>query len=208
MVVAAAKVRLLCTDAEAALVRSSRKPELEQLSKVEIKRLAVQARKLADKWRGLARGQSRDRRKATGSSELDKNTKLKAQIFRDAQDALEAELNKPAAAPIAITKPIPPSSKQRTSEHRKVRAAVRKGMAAAEDLMNLKKQAKKSVPAKKHAAQPAPPNAAVSASAVAAAPPKHSSAAANPAATPAAKPPAHLPAAHLPTAVPAAEEAA
>ena len=90
----------------------------------------------------MGRGQSRNNRRATGKSDLAENTRIKEQIFRDALDAFEAQLAKPAvAAPAA--KPIPPTSKERSSEHRATRAAIRKGLTATEDLLNTKAAKKK-----------------------------------------------------------------
>ena len=79
MTIPASKVRSCCTSSETALVRASRKGELEQLSHAALKRLAVRAGTLSDKWRDLGRGQSRVRRRKVGFGEIDANTKLKAQ---------------------------------------------------------------------------------------------------------------------------------
>ena len=59
MTVSAAKVKALCTSAEASLVRASRKTDLARLDGAEVKKLADRARELRDKWRDLNRGQSR-----------------------------------------------------------------------------------------------------------------------------------------------------
>ncbi len=61
MTVPAAKVKALCTASEVSLVRSSRKAELAQLDGAEVKKLAILARQLRDKWRDLNRRQSRAR---------------------------------------------------------------------------------------------------------------------------------------------------
>ncbi len=140
MTIPASKVKALCTSSEVALVRASRKPELEQLSHAEVKRLAVRARKLFDKWQGLGRGQSRDRLRQTGSSSTDANTELKVQIFRETLDSFEARLAKldASAAPKGkAAKPI--RKKDRVADHRANRAVVRKGLNLVEELLDAGK---------------------------------------------------------------------
>jgi LmbE family N-acetylglucosaminyl deacetylase len=147
MVISASRVKSICTSSETALVGASRKPELSQMSAVDIKRLAVRARKLSDKWSLLARGQSRRQRRNTGVSSVDANTVLKAQIFREALEAFEAQLRSldRSSPPVAKTTRTP-TKKQRSSEHRAKRAAIRKGMSAVEDLFNAQKRQKRSKP--------------------------------------------------------------
>src|SRR5580765_2623151 len=115
MTISAAKIKAICTREETALVRASRKPELDKLSKAEIKRLAVRARKLHDKWQGLGRGQSRSKRRAVGTSGVDPNTRLKAQIFREAIERFESQLKAPVARS-AAKGPRPKTKKQRSGE--------------------------------------------------------------------------------------------
>ncbi len=138
MTIPAAKVKALCTESEAALVRASRKGELELLSHAEVKQLAVRARKLVGKWRDLKRGQSRTRGREAGFGEADANTKLKKQLFLEALTSFEARLEKlEAKGAHTAAKPAPKTTKKhRTVEHRATRAAVRKGMVAAQDLVN------------------------------------------------------------------------
>jgi len=154
MAVPAAKVKAICTGAEIALVRASRKPELAQLSAGELKRYAVRARQHFDKWQDLSRGQSRDRRRQTGSSDIDANTRLKAQIFREALDAFEAQLAKvdPGAPHSGKTPRTKAKKKVRAGEHRATRAAVRKGMTIVEKSLNAGAAKKKAAAA----AAPAP----------------------------------------------------
>ncbi len=144
--ISASKVKLLCTRSEIAIVRASRKPQLEQLSAAEVKRLVVRTRKLFDKWQSLGRGQSRARRRKIGSSALDTNMRLKSQIFRDALQSFEAQLAKLdfSVAPSANTS-RPKIKKARTRGHRTTRAAIRKGMTSVKDLLNIRdtKQAKR-----------------------------------------------------------------
>lgn len=147
MTIPAVKVKSICTKEEIALVRASRAPELEQLSAVEVKRLAVRARELFNKWQALSRKQSRQSGRQTGASEVDKNTRMKVEIFREARATLEARLEKIGAAVAAGATPVPtPRHKtkvDRNAEHRVTRAAVRKGMTAVEDLLNAgRKRAK------------------------------------------------------------------
>ncbi len=157
MSVAASKVKSLCTDAEVALVRASRSPELEKHSAAEIKPLATRARKLFDKWQGLSRKQSRSRNRQVGSAEEDSNTRLKAQIFREALDAFEgrqAKLSETGKTGTKGSRAAAKTKKSRAAEHRQARAAVRAGMTAALDLTNAKPVAKKK-PKKAAVAKPA-----------------------------------------------------
>lgn len=153
MTVPAAKVKALCTSAEASLVRASRKADLTRLDRAEVKKLADRARALRDKWRDLNRSQSRGKG-ATHDAAAVSNSKLKEEIFREAQESFDAhlaKLDKDGAA--AAQKPRAKVTKERrAAEHRATRAAVRKGMSAAEDLLNVEKRSK----APRHAAPPKP----------------------------------------------------
>jgi hypothetical protein len=155
MAIAASKVKAICSAAEVKLVRASRKGEIEKLTPAEVKRLAAQAKKLADKWHSLGRGQSRARNRKVGFGEADANTQLKGQIFREALEAFQAKLAQPEKLAGGSGKSAAKKSKQdRAAEHRATRAAVRKGMTAVEDLLDESEQPKKK-PAK--AAKPAAP---------------------------------------------------
>jgi hypothetical protein len=162
MAIAASKVKAICSAAEVKLVRASRKGEIEKLSHAEVKRLAAQAKKLADKWHSLGRSQSRSRNRKVGFGEADANTQLKGQIFREALDAFQAKLAQPeksagGSGKLAAKK----SKKDRAAEHRATRAAVRKGMTAVEDLLDESAQPKKKLAkATKPAAPPQPKPAA------------------------------------------------
>lgn len=164
MAISASRIKAVCTSSEVALVRASRSPELQRLSAAEIKRLAVRARKLSDKWLGLGRGQSRDRRRQTGASTLDANTQLKAQIFREALDSFEAQLatldsSSQSTRGASVTRQRN-TKKQRAVGHRSTRAAIRKGMNVVEDLLNAEIQgARAKAPA---APKPKPASSAVS----------------------------------------------
>jgi hypothetical protein len=157
MTVAASKVNSVCTAAEAALVRASRKPVLEKLTAAELKRNIARARKLFDKWQGQGRTQARTQVCREGTPDLESNTKLKAQIFREALDSFEAR-----AAKLSVSgKPASKDKRSRAAEHRTRRAAVRKGMTATLDVVNSQRAAAK--PAKKKAKPIAQPTATKSA---------------------------------------------
>ncbi|MBX9790998.1 MAG: hypothetical protein K2Y37_18925 [Pirellulales bacterium] len=146
MTIPAAKVKSLCTSAEIELVRASRKPQLDELSPAELKRLAARARKLHDKWRDTKRSQARHKSRVAGLGKPADNTKLKAQIFREALESFEDRLQKltssnsakSAAKPAAKSpaKSKPKTKAKRAVDHRHRRAAVRKGLAVVKDLFN------------------------------------------------------------------------
>ncbi len=144
MIVPASKVKALCSASETALVRSSRKPQLEQLSATELKRLSARARKLFDKWQALGREQARARSRAGTPKSDASNTALKTQIFRDALTSFEARLAKLAKSAESTAKKSKPKTKKvRAAAHRATRAAVRKGMTAVEDLVNASARKRK-----------------------------------------------------------------
>ena len=125
MTIPSSTVRSLCTSSEIALVRASRKGQIERLGHTELKRLAIRARKLYDKWHGLSRGQSRTRSRQIGVGDPDANTKVKAQIVRDALDSFQARLTAGETTKRPAAKKPPPKSKRaRSAEHRATRAAT------------------------------------------------------------------------------------
>lgn len=144
MTIPAAKVKALCTSAEIELVRASRKPQLDELSPAELKSLAARARKLHEKWRDTKRSQARHKSRVAGLGKPADNTKLKAQIFREALENFEGRLQKLAssnsarsAAKPATKSPVKSKTKaKRTVDHRQRRAAVRKGLAVVKDVLN------------------------------------------------------------------------
>jgi hypothetical protein len=138
MTIPASTVRLLCTSSEVALVRASRKGELEHLSAAQVKRLAVRARKLLEKWQDLGRDQSRVRSRKVGVGDVGPNTRLKEQIFRETLTRFEERLPKAAAAAAAHSakKSRPKTKKDRNAAHRSARAVVRQDMSEAERLLN------------------------------------------------------------------------
>ena len=128
MAVSATQVSTLCTGSEILLVRASRPPELNLLSPAELKRLAVRARKLADKWLDQSRREARIMSRQVGSGATRKNTRLKVQIFTDAHKSFAARLAKFELAPAAVKSPRK-TKKVRNAGHRAARAKVRKALA-------------------------------------------------------------------------------
>jgi hypothetical protein len=129
-------VRAVCTSAEIDLVRASRKGELEHLSTVQVKRLAVRARKMLEKWQDLGRDQSRVRSRKAGFGDTAENTRLKEEIFREALTRFEARLPKAEAATQAAKKSKPKTKSARNAGHRSARAVVRAELSAAEHMLN------------------------------------------------------------------------
>lgn len=168
------KVKSVCTDSELAVVRASRKPELGELSLAEAKRAAARARKLFDKWQGLHRGQSRDQRRRTGRGDLDNRTQLKAEIFAEALQELDARVEKLAAADAkksASKSKKGPTKRSRATGHRAERAGVRLELKAEKSAIKAQSRDKSKPPATKpsgkapDSATPAPAKTAEASSA-------------------------------------------
>ncbi len=141
MPVPAAKVKALCTASEAARCCASRKAELEKLDGAEVKKLAILARQLRDKWRDLNRRQSRARGPKNDPHAADTNSHVKEEIFRDAHARFEERITELQKAGVSTNaEPRTNTKKHRGAEHRAACAAVRKGMTAAEDLLNAEKR--------------------------------------------------------------------
>ena len=141
MPVPAAKVKALCTASETTLVHSSRKAELAQLDGAEVKKLAILARQLHDKWGDLNRRQSRAHGATHAPHDVDTNSHVKEEIFRDAHARFEERMLELQKAGVSTdAQPRTNTKKHRGVEHRATRAAVRKGMSAAEDLLNAERQ--------------------------------------------------------------------
>jgi hypothetical protein len=129
MTVPAAKVASLCTAPESALVRASRRPELNQLTVSQLKKLVVRARKLFDKWQEQGRTQARAKSQQLGAGTIAERTELKTQIFADAVKSFEVRLAQlEADASAAAAKPKP-KAKKKAGTHRAERANVRKSLA-------------------------------------------------------------------------------
>ena len=157
MTIPASKVRAVCTSTEVDLVRASRKGELEQLSAVQVKRLAVRARKQLEKWQDLGRDQSRVRSRKVGFGDTSENTRSKEEIFRETLTRFEARLAKidPAQAHTA-KKPSFKTKNERTAKHRSKRASVRKELTATERLLNAEAKRMMQTPEPQATVTPAP----------------------------------------------------
>jgi hypothetical protein len=130
MIVSVAKLSTICSSSEIALVRSSRKPEMNQLTPVELKRLAVRARKLFDKSLDQGRTQARAKSRVFGSGSVAQRTQLRKQVFSEALKNFEARLAQLDATPAAsAVKTKPKTKKVRSAGHRATRAKVRKSLA-------------------------------------------------------------------------------
>ena len=160
MTIPASKVRSLCTSSEIALVSASRKPELDQLSHAEVKRLAVRAQSCSTSGKVWVVA---SRATADGSLVQVISTQIRSssEIFRDALENFEARLANPATsvAP-AVRTTRPKTKKSRSGGHRTARAAIRKGMTAVEDVLNTGNAENKS-PAAAPVAKPKSPSSAV-----------------------------------------------
>jgi len=186
------------------LVRASRKPVLEQLSQSEVSKLVTQARKHFRKWRDLGRTQARVTSKKVGMGEKPANTRLKVQIFEEAMKSLEAHLASFDGAG-AKKKNSGPTKQDRTAEHRATRAAIRKGMTAAEDLVNQEKFKKRNpianTSAKAASIKPTPAKSKPAKAAAAKAPAKKPAASAPAKSTAKAGRPGKRPALNVPSAI-------
>jgi hypothetical protein len=163
MTIPVSKVRAICTSSEVALVRASRKGELEVLSAAQVKQLAVRARKLLEKWQDLGRDQSRARSRKVGFGDASANTRLKEQIFREALAQFNARLARFESAEAESAKKSKASKKvDWNAEHRASRSAIRKELSAtkkvlrAEASLRKRAQAVKPVPESAQSAGSAP----------------------------------------------------
>jgi hypothetical protein len=139
MAIPAAKVKSVCSASEAALVRASRRGEIEQLSPTRLKQLAGRAKKLTDKWKDLSRSRSRTLGRSLGTADAEANTLLKAQIFEEALKNFEARLAKVAEPSTKAGQSVAPkrtTKKARAIEHRAKRAGTRKELAAKQVKLN------------------------------------------------------------------------
>jgi hypothetical protein len=129
MTVSETKLSALCNSSEIQVVRASRRPELNQLSHAELKRLAARARKLADKWQGQSRSQARKLSRQVGSGHSTRNTSLKSQVFFEALRAIGARLAELEAPAPGTVKSRPKTKTVRNAGHRATRAKTRKALA-------------------------------------------------------------------------------
>lgn len=128
MTIPLSQVKTLCNANEVTLVQASRRPQLSRLTLTEAKRLAVRARKHFDKWQELSRDQSRTSQRTRGVPVVENRSTEKAQIFRDALDALEAQVVKLEAAGAKGQggRSSTPGKTERNRGHRAERSDVRK----------------------------------------------------------------------------------
>lgn len=131
MAIPLSKAKQVCTTSEFALVRASRKPDLNKLSPEQSKNLAGRARKAFDKWQDMERGQAR-----AGSA--GERTRLKTDLFREALDRFE---EKAATSSGTAKRAGAQSKKVRAVGHRKARAAVRKELAGASKVWGARARA-------------------------------------------------------------------
>jgi hypothetical protein len=129
MTVSETKLSALCNSSEIQVVRASRRPELNQLTHAELKRLAARARKLADKWQGQSRSRARKMSRQIGSGISTRNTSLKSQVFSEALRAIGVRLAELEAPAPGTAKSRPKTKKLRNAGHRATRAKVRKSLA-------------------------------------------------------------------------------
>jgi len=130
------ELKSLLTKSELALVLASQPPALDKWTALELKRYAVQARKLFDKWQGLARDQSRDQRKKSGASDLQSRTHQKQEIFQNALQALEAALQNAERTAPGSSGATKPTSELRTRQARVVRQSTRKELHRTKQAIN------------------------------------------------------------------------
>lgn len=130
------EIRELCTKQELSLVLASQLPALEKLSSTELKKHAVNARKLVDKWQDLSRAQARTEGRTSGSPNLDGRTHAKHDLFRAALEAFEARLNSTAAKPPMLASKRPVKSTVRAAEAKATRQSTRKQLHATKKKIN------------------------------------------------------------------------
>lgn len=161
-----AKVKALCTTAEAELVKASRRPEIGQHDARALKKYVTQARKLRDKWRGQATKQRRDTQQRHNARVADgeKRSEQKAEIFDATLAAFEKQLEKVSTTGGSASKAAPKkkvTKAKRSAGHRAERAVKRGSLEAVREEMNAagkpaKKKVAKKATAAKATASPAP----------------------------------------------------
>ena len=173
------EIRLLCTKAEYALVSDSRTPAIEQLTSMQLKTNAANARKLVDKWQKLSRGQSRDESRTTGEPDLASKTYSKHQVMHEALEAYQARLATVATTTSVEATPKKLTPRERTASARVSRQAARTELQGVKKTVNkvakassIQAAAKKSAPVKAAPVKAAPVKAAPVKAAAKAAPVK------------------------------------
>lgn len=121
------EIRALCTKEELALVLASRSPSIEKLSSTEVKKHAVNSRKMADKWQKLSRGQARTESRKTGAPDLDSRSHAKHELFKETLDVFEARLAAIESVPtVTSSAERKPAAAVRTQAARAARQSTRK----------------------------------------------------------------------------------
>lgn len=112
MAIKLAQAKLWCTSDELALVKSSMRPMIGELSVAELKQSIKRAQRLENKWVKLSRDQNRrvqqDKgyRRGGGSERSNEKAQLFSEVLEAFKAKLEAKTAKPkAAAKPAVTKP-------------------------------------------------------------------------------------------------------
>jgi hypothetical protein len=121
------EIRALCTKEELALVLASHSPSIEKLSSTEVKKHAVNSRKMADKWQKLSRGQARTESRKTGAPDLDSRSHAKLELFKETLDVFEARLVAMQSVPtVTSSSERKPAAAVRTQAARAARQSTRK----------------------------------------------------------------------------------
>lgn len=138
------EIRSMCTKAEYDLISASRSPSIEKLSVAQLKKNATNARKLADKWQKLSRGQSRSESRKTGEPNLASRSYAKQQAIHEALAAYDAQLATAATVTTVESSAKKITPKQRTATARVSRQAARTELQGVKKTLN--KTAKASAP--------------------------------------------------------------
>lgn len=130
------EIRSICTKAELALISSSRSPAIDKLSVAQLKTNATNARKLADKWQKLSRGQSRTQSRKTGEPNLDSRSYTKQQAIQEALLAYEARLASASSVTTVVATAKKLTPKQRTASARVSRQSARTELQGVKKTLN------------------------------------------------------------------------
>jgi hypothetical protein len=126
MGISLAEAKSICTKDEYAILQASQGPALDKLSAAELKRHAMQSRKLLDKWSDKSRSQARTSSRKAGFPDLDTRSAAKNDLFRSALQAFEGRLKTvEAAAGSSVPKPRGTSKIVRAKEARVARSSTR-----------------------------------------------------------------------------------
>jgi len=155
MGISLAEAKSICTKGEFAVLQASQGPALDKLSAAQLKRHAMQSRKLLDKWSDKSRSQARTSSRKAGFPDLDTRSAAKNGMFREALQIFEGRLKAVEAATGAS---VPKPKKARVA-----RAATRTSLGGIAKSLSSPSPAKTAAPraapkktAKKKAAKAAP----------------------------------------------------